>query len=156
FLTYLGGSVQDMGQAVGVDSGGNIWVGGVTSSTDFPLASDNYSFAGGYWSPFLAEVSNDGTKVLDATLVGTTFGLMSDLEIDNKNNVYVIGYTGQAPSTPGTYPPNPAVYIPAFVQKWTTGTPPSLSFSANSLGFETTAVGASSAPQTLTIQNTGG
>ena len=154
FLTYLGGSTQDAGARIGIDSNKNLWIGGVTSSTDFPFAADQYIFPGGFFTPFLAEMSNDGKKLLDATPVGSTFSQVCDLAIDASNNVYIVGYTGQAPSTPGTFPADPAVYQPGFVQKWSAGTPPSLSFSATGLGFNAT-IGAASPPQSITIQNTG-
>jgi hypothetical protein len=155
FLTYLGGSNQDAGQAIGVDSLGNLWIGGVTSSTDFPFAANHYIIPGGLFAPFLAEMSNDGTELLDATPIGGPSAQVGDLQIDSSNDVYVTGFASAAPSTPRTYPPDPTVYEPAFVQKWTAGTPPMLSFSATSLLFNTTAIGAADTPQTVTIQNTG-
>ncbi len=107
FLTYLGGSTQDASAKIGIDSNKNLWIGGVTSSADFPFAADQYIFPGGFFTPFLAEMSNDGQKLLDATPVGSTFSQLCDLAIDASNNVYVVGYTEQAPSTPGTYPADP-------------------------------------------------
>jgi uncharacterized repeat protein (TIGR01451 family) len=36
-FTHLGGTGDDRGSQIGVDSRGNVWVAGVTTSTDFPL-----------------------------------------------------------------------------------------------------------------------
>ena len=38
-FTHLGGTGEDRGSAIGVDWAGNIWVTGVTTSTDFPLVN---------------------------------------------------------------------------------------------------------------------
>ncbi len=157
FLTYLGGSAQDIGEAIGIDSNNNLWIGGVTSSNNFPFAATHYFSGGvGYLTPFLAEMSNNGQQLLDATPVAGPNGQVSDIQIDSENNVYLAGFTAaEAPSTPGTYPPNPTVFNPAFVQKWSAGTPPSITVSPGGLTFETIPVGSASTPQTITIQNTG-
>jgi uncharacterized repeat protein (TIGR01451 family) len=38
-FTHLGGTGEDRGSTIGVDFAGNIWVTGVTASTDFPLVN---------------------------------------------------------------------------------------------------------------------
>jgi len=38
-FTYLGGTGEDRGSAIGVDWAGNVWVTGITTSTDFPLVN---------------------------------------------------------------------------------------------------------------------
>ena len=155
FLTYLGGTGQDQGEGIATDAGGNIWITGVTASTDFPVSSDHYDMQGGFGTPFLAEMSNNGTTLPFSTFIARTFGQSTDIEIDSNNNVYVAGYAGYAPSTPGVYPDNPQVYIPAFVQKWAPGVAPSFTLSATTLTFGEIALGASSASQTVTVQNNG-
>jgi hypothetical protein len=155
FLTYMGGSTQDIGEAIGIDSNKNLWIAGVTTSTDFPFAAAHYTFQSGLFNSFLAEMSNNGQQLLDATPIAGSNGEVGDLQIDGNNNVYVVGYANEVPSTPGAYPPNPGVFIPAFVQKWSAGPPPSISILLNSLGFPSTPLGSASQPQTITVQNTG-
>jgi uncharacterized repeat protein (TIGR01451 family) len=38
-VTHLGGTGDDRGSAIGIDRAGNVWVTGVTTSTDFPLVN---------------------------------------------------------------------------------------------------------------------
>ena len=157
FLTYLGGSGQDVGQAIGVDSTGNIWVTGITGSSDFPFSSDAYNVFGSFASqtPFLAEMSSSGASLPFATTIANYLGESTGLKIDANNNVYVTGFASQVPTTPGVYPADGAAYNPAFVQKWGPGPQPILQLSATSLTFPSTAYGGTSAPQSVTLQNTG-
>ena len=156
FLTYLGGTGQDTVQSIGLDSSNNIWLGGATSSNDFPVSADKYGgVLSGFYSPFLAEMSNNGTQLPFATLIGGGPGGVTDLTVDANNNVYVAGTGNSGLTTPGVYAANPQVFSPALVQKWSPGTAPSISLSALYFNFPQTGTGASSAPQTVTVQNTG-
>ncbi|MGB9029079.1 MAG: choice-of-anchor D domain-containing protein, partial [Acidobacteriaceae bacterium] len=157
FLTYLGGSSQDMVEAIGVDSSGNIWLTGVTLSMDFPYTADQYKINGFGMVPFLAEMSNSGTQLPFATELAGDTGESTDLQIDSANNIYVAGDGIQPPSTPGTYPPNPSAFGSAYLQKWNPGPEPVLAISPSVfVGFPDTPQGAASAPQVVTLQNTGG
>ena len=159
FLTYLGGTGPDWGEAIGQDANGNLWLGGVTSSPNFPFSPDAYltpsvdnllAFA-----PFLAEMSVDGKTLPYATTIGSNFGNVYNITAVN-NDLYVSGFSSAVPMTPGVYPPNPNAYSPAFLQKWdTTGTSPKISVSPMNLALADTAVGSVSPSQTVTIGNTG-
>ena len=158
FLTYVGGSGQENAEEIGVDSLGNIWITGDTSSSDFPFSSDAYTQAfspGNFDTPFLAEMSNDGSKLPFATPIASSFGQSANLKIDANNNVYVTGFSSGVPTTPNVYPADPAVYNPAFVQKWGAGPQPVLQLSSTSLTFPPTPYGGKSASQTVTAQSTG-
>jgi hypothetical protein len=60
FSTYLGGTGDEYGYAVDFGCHNSIWVGGSTSSTDFPLvrAFQPY-YAGGPFDAFLSEITTD-------------------------------------------------------------------------------------------------
>jgi hypothetical protein len=159
WLTYLGGTGPDTGEAIGQDSDGNLWLGGVTSSSNFPFSNDAYIAPGtngvGY-APFLAEMSNDGTKLPYASLIAGNFGGVMNITTDSNDNIFVSGYASTVPTTPGVYPSNPQIFEPAFVQEWNAvGKPPALQLSATALTFPDTPIGAVSAAQTVTVQNTG-
>jgi len=163
FLTYLGGNDQTWSEAIALDSLGNIWLTGVTSASDFPFTKDEYLPNGPYnfvdLSPFLAELSNDGSTLSFASPIASIIGQSTDLKIDSSNNVYVTGFASAAPSTPGTYPGtvtlNAQYANPLFVQKWSPGPEPVMTVSATSLTFAPTMIGTTSAAQTVTIANTG-
>jgi hypothetical protein len=163
FLTYLGGSSQTEAQGIGVDSNGNIWLSGATSAADFPFSADAYQAPGfatpgpyNFFTPFLAEMSNTGQTLPFASPVAMSAGQGPDVRIDSNNNVYVVGFASGVPTTPNVYPANPNVYNPIFVQKWAAGPQPMLQLSSTSLNFPPTPYGGVSAPQTITVQNTGG
>lgn len=162
FLSYLGGNNQTWLQAIGVDSTGGIWLTGVTSASDFALSSDAYKSTGisnpgpfNHYTPFLAEMSNNGSALPFGSPIATSPGQSYDLKVDSSNNIYVTGFGSATPTTPGVYPPNPDVYKPVFVQKWNPGPQPLLLLSSSSLTFSGTPYGGTSTAQTVTAQNTG-
>lgn len=58
YSTYLGGSGDEYGYAIRADGGGNIWVGGSTSSLNFPLVKPYQgTYAGGPFDAFLTRIS---------------------------------------------------------------------------------------------------
>ncbi len=57
YATCIGGSKEDLGRAVAVDSSGNVYVGGETSSPDFPIRNaQQASYKGGGSDAFLARI----------------------------------------------------------------------------------------------------
>ena len=66
---YLGGSGNDVAYAVAVQSGNQVWIGGQTSSADFPFASGALS---GPSDGFLAEVTTRSSFFLPNPTVAVT------------------------------------------------------------------------------------
>jgi uncharacterized repeat protein (TIGR01451 family) len=58
FSTYLGGAGEEWGMAVATDSAGGVYVGGRTSSADFPATpgAAQPAFAGGTFDAFVAKI----------------------------------------------------------------------------------------------------
>jgi uncharacterized protein (TIGR03437 family) len=69
FLTYLGGTGADVPNSIVVDASGHIYVGGTTTSVNFPLAGTPYRPALTNGGTFIAEVSSDGTKLIWSTVL---------------------------------------------------------------------------------------
>ena len=102
FSTYLGGSGNDEGSGIAVDSSGSIYVTGGTSSLsgdDFPTTSGAFQrlFGGGNNDAFVTKF--DPTQVGSGTLVYSTFlgggGIDrgNSIAVDSAGNAYVTGRT---------------------------------------------------------------
>jgi len=98
YFTFLGGSQWDYGQAIAVDAGRNAYVGGYTSSADFPAtAGALQQVFGGGSDGFVAKLNSDGSAFTYVTYLGTNRQEdVQGLAIDGSGNAYVTGYTDSA------------------------------------------------------------
>ena len=103
YSSYLGGSGAEFGFALAVDSMGNAYVTGNTSSTDFPAANALQANNAGSVDGFLAKLAADGSTLEYATYLG---GSEADdavgIGLDPSVNVYVAGST-RSPDSPVTF-----------------------------------------------------
>jgi hypothetical protein len=91
FSTYLGGSSGDAASAVSLDSAGNIYVQGNTTSANFPTAHALQAAIGGKTDAFLACLNPTGDTLIYSTYFGGNgtdyaFGIA-----DAAGNVYFAG-----------------------------------------------------------------
>jgi hypothetical protein len=104
YSTLLGGSANDEGFTIAVDSSGKAYLTGVTSSSDFPItrASFQTKYGGGNSDAFIAKI--DRMKSGSPSLIYSTFlggsgdeneqdFLRDILAVDSHGNVYVTGTT---------------------------------------------------------------
>jgi len=104
FATYLGGSGQDDGNAIAIDSGGNAYITGDTASTDFPTVTGDYrtSNAGGL-DVFVTKISPDGQTLLYSTYVGGSGNdIGSAIAVDAFGDAFVAGQTASSTDFPHT------------------------------------------------------
>ncbi|MBZ5626979.1 MAG: SBBP repeat-containing protein [Acidobacteriia bacterium] len=71
YATYLGGTAEDDGYSIAIDSSGNAYVTGQTKSTNFPTVAGSHSTANaGSFDVFVTKISADGSTLLYSTYVG--------------------------------------------------------------------------------------
>ena len=94
YSTYIGGSGADWGEGVAVDSAGNAYITGDTTSLDFP-ALNGYSASGNANGVcFISKLDPTGKTLLFSTYLGGTGGdWCFGVGLDAANNVYVAGGT---------------------------------------------------------------
>jgi hypothetical protein len=107
YSTYLGGNGNDIGYGIAVDSAGNAYVTGVTSSTNFPGASASTIQPAGAGSNdvFVIKLNAAGSALVYSTYLGgsgTDTGYA--IAVDSDGNAYVTGETDSSTVTNGFIP----------------------------------------------------
>jgi hypothetical protein len=112
YSTFLGGSGDDSGRSIVVDASGNAYVGGSTTSPDFPTSQAMQPVAGGDVdgvllkigptgagdpSGMLLETSSSGSSLVYSTyLGGVSADVVNGLEIGPSGEVFAVGATSSA------------------------------------------------------------
>jgi hypothetical protein len=95
YSTYLGGTGADQGWSVAVDSAGQAFLAGFTTSTNFPTANAIQAANGGFQDAFVAKLNAAGTALVYSTyLGGSSTEQARGIAIDSAGNAYVTGFTG--------------------------------------------------------------
>src|SRR5438132_321287 len=95
FSTYLGGSGNDRGFGIALDSSGSIYVTGVSQSTDFPTTSTAWQTMNhGQGDAFVSKLNSTGAALTYSTFLGGS-GLDqgSAIAVDASGNAFVTGFT---------------------------------------------------------------
>ncbi|GAA0341645.1 SBBP repeat-containing protein [Actinoallomurus spadix] len=105
YSTYLGGSGEDLGIGIALDSAGAAYVTGETDSDDFPVTSG--AFQTGYHGngdAFVTKLDPSGGALAYSTYLGGGENDQADgIGVDASGDAYVAGYTysGDFPRTTG-------------------------------------------------------
>jgi hypothetical protein len=92
YATYLGGSQDDQGRAIAVDSSGNAYITGTTSSKDFPTSSPMQPNLKGISDLFAAKLNPTGSALVYSTYFGgTNEDTATGLKVDPLGNLYLTG-----------------------------------------------------------------
>ena len=116
--TYLGGNSDDIGRSLALDTSGNVYITGYTSSSDFPTTIGAYDRTSD--SIFISKLDSELMKLLASTyLGGDDSDSVKSLALDTSGNVYIAGYTSSDgfPTTKGAYDITLDGYYDAFISK---------------------------------------
>ncbi|MEO8380533.1 MAG: SBBP repeat-containing protein [Acidobacteriota bacterium] len=126
YSTYLGGTGSDTAYAIAIDGGGDAYVIGSTSSTNFPVANALQASNAGLSDAFIAKLDPTATQLLYSTYLGTSrseYG--AAIAVDSAGDAHIGGGTES-----GSFPTTPGSYRPTYVE-----TPPTLYPTAPPEGF---------------------
>jgi hypothetical protein len=95
YSTYIGGDGDDVGQGVIVDSSGNAYVTGKTTSTNFPTLNPIQTSFGGVTDAFVTKLNAAGNALVYSTYLGgvgneNSYGAIA---IDGSGQVLITGTT---------------------------------------------------------------
>ena len=94
YSTYLGGRYGDNGYGIAVDTSGNAYITGWTSSADFPTSSPIQGSKAGNEDAFVAKINSSGTALIYSTYLGGSGGDWgNDIAVDTSGNAYLTGRT---------------------------------------------------------------
>jgi len=94
YSTYLGGSSDDFGRGIAVDTSGSVHVVGETYSTNFPTDNAIQGVFGGSFDAFVTKLDATGSTLAFSTYLGGSSGDAGrGIAVDGSGNAYVIGET---------------------------------------------------------------
>jgi hypothetical protein len=108
YSTYFGGSGYDGANAVAVDSAGNIYVAGATSSVDFPTLNAVQPDAGGGSDGFIAKFSPAGELLFSTYFGGAGDDIVNAIKLDPDGNIVAVGtsHSTDLSTTDNAFQPN--------------------------------------------------
>ncbi|HEV2654790.1 MAG TPA: SBBP repeat-containing protein, partial [Ktedonobacteraceae bacterium] len=96
YSTYLGGNGDEQPRDLAVDQEGNVYVPGLTSSTNFPTTHGAFqtTYAGGASDGYLTKLNASGSRLVYSTyLGGSGDDIAGAVRVDRFGNAYVPGQT---------------------------------------------------------------
>ncbi len=97
YSTYLGGNSYDGDARIAIDSNENIYITGMTSSSDFPVKDPIFPFPeAGEFSPtalFVTKINSSGSALVYSTFLGTGMEMEPVLAVDNEGSACITGTT---------------------------------------------------------------
>ncbi len=94
YSTYLGGADLDWASAIGIDSAGNAYAAGYTSSGDFPQSNPVQAAFGGLYDAFVAKLNSTGNALGFSTWYGGSGSdVVNALAVDASGNMFLGGQT---------------------------------------------------------------
>lgn len=95
YSTYFGGTGNDYGYAIAIDSTDNIYITGQTTSTNFPYTIGAYQTTRkGSGDAYIAKFNSSGSLIYSTYFGGSSTEDARAITVDNQGNVYITGRTG--------------------------------------------------------------
>jgi hypothetical protein len=105
YATYLGGSAIESPGGIAIDTAGDCFVTGVTTSTDFPTTPGAYltAISPGQQAWFVSKLNPTGTALIYSTLLlGSNWSPVTPIAVDSAGSAYISGSSyGTFSTTPG-------------------------------------------------------
>jgi len=125
YSTFLGGSGNETGYGIAIDSEGNAYVAGETYSANFPTTAEGFDTnLGGTRDAFVLKVNAAGTGLVYTTFLGggSSTDLGFGIAVDGEGSAYVVGTTQSSdfPTTVGAFDTSYNSAQDAFVVKLST------------------------------------
>jgi uncharacterized repeat protein (TIGR01451 family) len=110
YSTYLGGTGDDPGSSIAIDSSNNIYVAGTTNSTNFPTQAAAFPNKAGLGDIFVTKIAANGGSIIYSTYIGGSGQDRGDgIAVDSNGSAYVVGRVDSSstnfPTTPGVIGP---------------------------------------------------
>lgn len=97
YSTYLGGSNNDYGISIALDSSGSVYITGQTESDDFPTVNSYQSVHKYDRDAFVVKLNNSGNDLIYSTYLGDNgYDVGRDIAVDNSGAAYITGRTSSS------------------------------------------------------------
>ncbi|MDQ6694354.1 MAG: SBBP repeat-containing protein, partial [Chloroflexota bacterium] len=96
FSSYIGGASSDSANAVAADASGNVYITGLSNSTDFPTSSPYQGSNAGANDVFVSKFNPNGTLAFSTYLGGGGDDYGYGIALDSTGAIYVTGRTQSA------------------------------------------------------------
>lgn len=124
YSTYVGGTDTELVNGIAIDSAGNVYLSGSTTSLNFPVTAGVFQSTltpGGFYDAFLTKLNTAGSALVYSTFLGGNDNeFLGGIAVDGSNNAYVTGQTRSAnfPTTAGAVQTVAGGQDDAFVTKF--------------------------------------
>lgn len=120
YCTYFGGNDMDRVNGISLDSAGNIYLTGLTQSSNFPISATAKQKGFSSWECFISKLNPAGNGILYSTYFGgSSMDYGNGIDVDDEGNAVVTGSTriSNIPITSGVIQPTRGGGDDAFVVK---------------------------------------
>jgi predicted DNA repair protein MutK len=96
YSALIGGAGSDFATGIAIDTSGNAYIAGYTSSVAFPVTSGGFqkSYGGGLQDAFVAKLNSNGSGLTYCTYLGGSGNdVANGIAVDAAGEAYIVGYT---------------------------------------------------------------